>query len=250
MSRLHIDKLPDDTRALFEFIGEQREIEDRFVLIGGTAITLHHGHRRSEDLDFRATTLKLPRRELGALLEKIERRFERPLLSTSEEAIEDWENEVGDLLDYQQDYTVDRVKLTFFADHDETKSLFVQRNIGARFGAISILSSEALFELKARLIFHRTRSRDLFDLWFYLSSGLRSMDDLVEIASDETRGRMDWEGIRQRLLPVGLQSNDPGFEGLVSAGPRTFEDLTARLRAIADEYEQTRKLDQISSRLK
>lgn len=57
--------------------------------------------------------------------------------------------------------------------------------------------------------------------------------------------RTDREGVRVRLLPVRLPSIDPGFEGMVSDGPRTFEALIGVLRVLADEYEQGPRLDEV-----
>lgn len=245
MTDLHIDKLPPDTRGLFEFFAAQPEMNGRFVLTVGTAITLHHGHRRSEDLDFYSLTPKLPRRALDTLLQRIETAFEKPLLAIREEAIEDFENEGGNALaDYQQNYTVGKVKLTFFAEHDAAQIAFTKTHVGARYGEIAILSSPALFAMKSRLIMKRTTSRDLFDLWFYLSGGHHSMKELAGYAM--TEARTDWEGVRLRLLPVRLPSTDPGFEGMISDGPRTFEALIGALRALADEYEQGPRLDEVS----
>lgn len=64
--------MPAGTAALFEEIREN-PLLNPFILIGGTALSLHIGHRVSEDLDFITLLRKLPRkalenleRELGA----------------------------------------------------------------------------------------------------------------------------------------------------------------------------------------
>lgn len=248
MSELHLDLLPDDTRRLFEFLSKLPEITRHFVLIGGTAITLHHGHRRSEDLDFRATGAKLPRQIIKSLVDKIAKEFDRPLLAMSDEMIEDFDEQGGvELLDHHQTYSVGKVKLDFFTEGREEDHAFIRDHIGAKFGSINILSSKALFELKARVIAKRTRTRDLFDLWYYLSTGLHSMDELVSATEHELH--TDWEGVRRRLLPRAPETTDPGFDGLVENGPKNFGELIAGLSDFADSYESTTRLDQVLRKL-
>ncbi|MCW5605315.1 MAG: hypothetical protein KIT18_12310 [Burkholderiales bacterium] len=57
--------------------------------------------------------------------------------------------------------------------------------------------------------------------------------------------RADREGVRLRLLPVRPPSIDPGFEGMISDGPQSFDALIGALRMLADEYEQGSRLDEV-----
>ena len=53
-------KLAPETRRVWEFLSAQPALGG-FILIGGTALTMHIGHRISEDLDFITVAHKLPR---------------------------------------------------------------------------------------------------------------------------------------------------------------------------------------------
>jgi len=55
----HIDLLPEATRALWLKLRDEPLLKGG-ILIGGTALTLRIGHRRSEDLDFAFLSQRLP----------------------------------------------------------------------------------------------------------------------------------------------------------------------------------------------
>ena len=58
--------LRPDTQALWDLLRQEPALGG-FVLIGGTALSLHLGHRVSEDLDFAFDGPKLPRLRIEAL---------------------------------------------------------------------------------------------------------------------------------------------------------------------------------------
>lgn len=234
---LGVDRLPAGTRALLNLLSRQSELKDSFALIGGTAIALHHAHRRSDDLDFRATTLKLPRRKIDKLLGALERAGEKLRLIPDEAALEDWENAGDDLRDYQQDWSAGQVKLTFFANHDAEDAAYVKTHIGARIGNVAVLSSNALFALKSRLLLQRATSRDLFDLWFYVAKRGKPFDAIVGEALAAGRGRYEWDFVKARLLERKTRADDPGFESLIDDAPQTRDEVVDALTVYADDYE-------------
>ncbi len=63
------DVMPAATARLFSEL-EAEPLLQSFILIGGTALALHIGHRISEDLDFIILSQKLPRAALDALTRK------------------------------------------------------------------------------------------------------------------------------------------------------------------------------------
>ncbi len=73
---MHINKLPDNTRDVFLALENDPDI-GAFVLIGGSAISLHCGHRQSEDLDFAFAGVRLPRTAIKRIIDRlIEQGFE------------------------------------------------------------------------------------------------------------------------------------------------------------------------------
>ena len=55
--------MPHETASAYQMLDQldNRQALRNFVLIGGTALALHIGHRLSEDLDFITTLPRLPR---------------------------------------------------------------------------------------------------------------------------------------------------------------------------------------------
>ena len=80
---------------------------------------------------------------------------------------------------------------------------FLDEHAVAGPGRLRLLSSDALFELKSRLLTKRTASRDIFDLWFYLSRLGRPLDEVIAFAQAENpyHGLPD---IKRRLMPAAL----------------------------------------------
>ena len=60
--------LPPETARVWDFLKTQTALAG-FILIGGSALALRLGHRRSEDLDLACPEPRLPLRRLEALLD-------------------------------------------------------------------------------------------------------------------------------------------------------------------------------------
>lgn len=96
--KVELEYLPVNTAEVFEILSNEGFIS-KFSLVGGTALTLQLGHRQSEDLDFIFDGEKIPatiiKRKIAAL---------SPTYRLIREE-----------RDYQLDYFVCGVKLTFFS---------------------------------------------------------------------------------------------------------------------------------------
>ena len=83
--------MPAATARLFlQFDAEPRIA--CFTLIGGTALALHIGHRKSEDLDYITLLPKLPRAALLAFTQKLEESGHTVIPNDSPESFDDFEN--------------------------------------------------------------------------------------------------------------------------------------------------------------
>ncbi|WP_434623775.1 nucleotidyl transferase AbiEii/AbiGii toxin family protein [Azospirillum sp. B2RO_4] len=237
---LRVDCLPDETKRLLEAIASIPEI-GRFTLIGGTALALTWGHRRSEDLDFAITGTNLPRDACRTILDRLD--VQGWLISDiSDEMARIYaENDGDDLADTQQDWlcrhggSATGVKLTFFADHSPKRRQPYALE-PARLNCVTVMPPDGIFVLKSQLILRRTTSRDLFDLWSFLERG-RTIGEILAAATQENP-YLSYEKLRTHLLPARLPRTDPGLTALVDAGPTDLESLKAAISRHLDRYEE------------
>lgn len=227
-----LDVLPDATARVLRALSARPAI-GAFVLVGGTAIALHHAHRQSEDVDLLLPGMRLPRQIVSAVVEHMAASGFDVTPATDLSALQQWEIEGEDLLDHQQDWAMDGVKVTFVALDDWPIDA---ARVAPPLDRLPILGSPALFESKARLLTRRTASRDMFDIWFYLAHGGRSIADVVRLAAAGDRF-YTLDLVRKRLVPDRLPLSDPGFRPLLPDAPKDAEDLKGRLAAYLDAHE-------------
>ena len=113
-----------------------------FILVGGSALALHLGHRISEDLDFALRglgdqpALQLPRLPLEALLRSLRSAgvsIDHRYLPATDSV--DFESAGMDAEDYQLEYLMDGVKVSFFVpDAPLAAVLRPGTNAGPRLG--------------------------------------------------------------------------------------------------------------------
>ena len=207
--------MPAATDRLLRLLGQVPEIR-RFTLVGGTAIALQAHHRDSEDLDFAYPGLVLPQdviRDIrhalairGVVLKQVENLV----------AAQEFENAGLDLLEAQQDYLADGVKLTFFAPHEEERRI-LSEDTPVEIEGVRVASLETLFRLKALLLTHRVTRRDLFDLYFFTHDQGRPVSLIFEVIHGYAPHCSD-ELVKHRLLTQPFPINDPGFESLTDRG--------------------------------
>ena len=107
--------MPPATAKIFEEIRENPLLSP-FILIGGTALSLHIGHRVSEDLDFITLLPKLPRVALKELQRELEKHGHQVVQNVDPAADDEFQIAGMELADSQQDWVIDgATKLTFFS---------------------------------------------------------------------------------------------------------------------------------------
>jgi len=139
----NLNSLPNPTKEVFLKLATIEDLKD-FVFVGGSALSIYLNHRQSEDIDL-FTWNKIINSEL--LLKKLEEEFGNEFIINNLSAI-------------QLDLTIQRVKLTFFANawkELENSDFFV--------GNIRIASKEILTAMKLNTLFLRAKFRDYYDLY-------------------------------------------------------------------------------------
>jgi predicted nucleotidyltransferase component of viral defense system len=234
--KYHIESLPGNTASVLTALSQYDLFED-FTLIGGTAIALHAGHRISEDIDLACINRGLPRKKLRNIIEAISRDGHTVVMGTDEGARLYWENEGADIDDYQQDWIIDGVKVTFVSPDTDERGNFLRSNRDGSVGHIPLMSMDGLFELKSRVLVKRTASRDGFDLWYFMAIEKREIADVFALAKKESHLYSD-DMIYNRLCPGKYLKTDPGFETKRPEFPQSKEDLRSALLSFIDQYQQ------------
>ena len=240
---LHVTELRPDTLRVYKVLRDDPDI-GKFRLIGGTAIALHHSHRESEDLDFISIDVrdgepypKLDKRAVKRITDRLQAEGFTAAMSFDQADFELAGEECFDLMYAHQNWLIDRVKLSFFAPASNEKAKFFKNAETIMDGNIHVLSSNALFEVKSRLLVSISTTRDLYDLWYYISRQGRTLDEVVAFALDENPIYTD-ELLKKRLLPPEQPATDPGFLTRLQNGPKMFDDLKQEIEKIVSAYEQ------------
>ena len=99
-----------------------------------------------------------------------------------------------------------------------------------------MLTSDALFETKSRLLTRRGTTRDLFDIWYFVAHVGKTLEEVFAFAQDENSFYTD-ELIKKRLLPLRQHDLDPGFDSLLDHGPKNFDELVRAIQTLVNDYE-------------
>jgi predicted nucleotidyltransferase component of viral defense system len=240
---LQVDALRSDTRELFLTLQEMGGFED-FVLIGGTAMALHYAHRESEDLDFvyvptdpAADRSKLPQALINALVQRLRGRGHPVLSLLDVSMMEEAENEGFYLPNSHQDWAINGVKLTFFVGDTADRRRPFHTLDTVTNGGLRILTADAIFETKSRLIVQRATSRDLFDLWYFIDRAGKTVEEVVNFALQERPHYIE-DYVLARLQLAKPSVSDPLFKPIVKGAPADYPSLISALRMIVDEYQQ------------
>jgi hypothetical protein len=217
--------LRPDTQKLWDRLRVDRALAG-FVLIGGSALSLHFSHRLSEDLDLAfigpgpEPAVRLPRRLLEQLLAHL--RTDGQEVESRDSAVSWREFEAAgmDLHDYQQDYLIGGVRVSFFApDHPLNRVLGPGEADGVRLASV-----EELFRAKALAAADRSKTRDWYDLHHLMTAGGFSMQDFARAFEDA--GVPAKLGIALNRLCSGQSGiGDEGFAA-TAAKPPTIVELT------------------------
>ena len=140
--------LPAKTARVFLALaraGKQKQVLANFILVGGTALAMHLGHRQSEDLDFFRDGTRLEKAKLLSFLKN------NALAHTiiAEPSAEQVDLRIGD------------VKVSFFASGFDC----LKRVNNIHFHNIEIASLELITALKVYTLSLRSVLRDYYDLY-------------------------------------------------------------------------------------
>lgn len=234
---MHTETLPAATLDLLKTLAETQEIEG-FTLVGGTALSLRHGHRISEDLDFVPREgRELPRSVVDTILERLRVRGYTVDLVPNVAAQQDFEDSGLDLADYHQDWMVrgeaGDTKLTFFVAEDQPQLL--DGSGRGKFGKVEIAGDAEIFRMKSIVLASQLRSRDLFDLDWLIEKAGFSIDDIQE-AFERVRQPTNLRTALDRILRGALRVTDPGFVPADPSGP-SIAVVRERLRAAVQTWQ-------------
>ena len=161
--------LPDAQRVLKELI--KYDFLTKYVLVGGSALSLHLCHRKSEDLDFFTYENSFDVNEILRLLKHFKN---SKVLNRTDKLI---------------DVLLDGVKVTFFnAKWDFLKPVKISN--------LNVATLEQIAIMKTNVLFLRAKYRDYYDLYFLIKRfGLRKVYEM-------SKGVV--EGINFKLFATAL----------------------------------------------
>ncbi len=133
---------PETSKLLTELVTNAPFLE-KYVLVGGTALSLHLCHRKSEDLDFFTYNDNFDKKEIFDYINNSQ--FEKI--------------EIINQTDEQIDLMINGVKVTFF----NAKWGFLTPD---KIKAFNLSSLETIAGMKVNTMFLRAKFRDYYDLYF------------------------------------------------------------------------------------
>lgn len=222
MVELQLDILPPATAAVITRLANEPALAG-FCLVGGTALALQAGHRRSLDVDLISFTPTLDKNGLFHAMRAL-----GATLVTPQSAISTARINGIDLLARVQDYVLDGVKVQCFTDPGGQRHVTgIQAVAGWQFG---LMDMPTLFAMKSALLLKRSRSRDYFDLMWFCQHG-KALADIIAAAQAADDSPEVPTVVEHKLL--GLLPLDADDEGLDPVGVdvtpadsyRFFEDL-------------------------
>lgn len=233
--------MPPATAKIFEEI-RKNPLLSPFILIGGTALSLHIGHRVSEDLDFITLLPKLPRVALKELQRDLEKHGHRVEQNVDPAAYDDFQIAGMELADSQQDWIIDgAVKLTFFSAETHQANLLTrfpsEKPILQEGGSgFKIATLDELCRLKATVTASRSKTRDWLDLFILERDhqfGMAQWKDAFDQAG-MTAGQ--FELALKRMCEGKPDKGDESYSALLPSPP-SIEEMQTRFRDLRKTYE-------------
>lgn len=163
--------LPNTKKLLLSLINNCAFL-NKFVLVGGSALTLYLHHRKSEDLDFSTYEDLFDKKEI---LDYIKVFTQSEILNQTDEQI---------------DLLLDGVKITFF----NAKWSFLKPLCSQQF---NIAPLEIISAMKVNSLFSSAKYRDYYDLYFLVKNGM-GLKELFEVSKNIV------PGITFKLLATAL----------------------------------------------
>ncbi|MBH1962267.1 MAG: nucleotidyl transferase AbiEii/AbiGii toxin family protein [Rhodocyclales bacterium] len=207
MIQPNLELIPPATAAVIQKLAGEPMLEG-FCLVGGTALALQAGHRRSLDVDLVIFSQALDKNRLFKAMRALGATLVTPQSMISTAKI----NGI-DLLAHVQDYVLDGVKVQCFTNPAGQRfATGIQPVEGWCFGLADL---PTLFALKSALLLKRSRSRDYFDLMWFCQQG-KTLAEIVAAAQEADDGPEVPTVIEHKLL--GLIPLDAEDEGLDPVG--------------------------------
>jgi predicted nucleotidyltransferase component of viral defense system len=149
---------------------------DKYVLVGGSALTLHLCHRKSEDLDFFTYEDNFSKQKIFEYIKTFENK------------------EILNQTDEQIDLLLDGVKVTFF----NARWSFLRPQ---KVETFNLSSLESIAAMKINVLFLRAKYRDYYDIYFLVKNGM-SLKKVFEYSLNVL------DGINFKLFSVALLYTD------------------------------------------
>ncbi|MDO8412759.1 MAG: nucleotidyl transferase AbiEii/AbiGii toxin family protein [Gallionellaceae bacterium] len=231
---LQLKKILPATRKVITKLASQDALAG-FCLVGGTALALQAGHRRSLDVDLACFTDTLDKNGLFRTMRNLGAELITPQSAISAARINGF-----DLLSRVQDYVLDGVKVQYFADPSGQRYASGRQAVkGWTFG---LMDTATLFAMKSALLLNRAKSRDYFDLMWFCQHG-KTLQDIIQAAQAADDGPDASTIVEHKLL--GIFPLDADDEGLDPVGVSvSIADLYAFFEAQIQirEVQQARKI--------
>ncbi|MFL9609341.1 nucleotidyl transferase AbiEii/AbiGii toxin family protein [Methylobacillus sp. Pita2] len=211
---LNLEFAPPRTAEVFQALARQ-PLMSGFNLIGGTALSLQIGHRLSEDLDFWLPAEQMSSTRIDAIVEDLKNNGHHIQLATPAWRITQARINNQDLLSLSRDYSINGVKVTFFARNDVPYQHFAtlgrHQTPDTNF---QIMDINAIFGMKAWLISKRIRSRDLYDLMILLRDYGKTVRDIFDagLAADASYSIEFAKDVLLGAAPI--DADDEGFNSI------------------------------------
>ena len=160
---MNLKNISENTRKVIELLSEQKFI-NKFTLVGGTALSLHLGHRLSEDLDFMYDGKFLESRSVIKFMNNV---FKENIKLVKQDN------------DHQLDFIINGVKVTFFTN-DAVNITFDVKDHSVSFNEMNIATVDIISTLKINTIAQRNTIRDYYDL-YYIARNVIPLENIIKI---------------------------------------------------------------------
>lgn len=236
----NLDYINPQTASVFKLLLGRPELEG-FTLIGGTALALQAGHRDSLDLDFVLLGEdELPHAKISSLLRNLILNSHEAKHTPNTAQASRFRINTGLLLESRiMDCVIDGVKVQFFTKPDWPDGFrdnLIQYRSPIKHGYFDILNMEGIATTKTLVLADRVKSRDLYDLLWFLEEGLLSITVMEELVSQYDPTAMFDSYTDKMTGTIPVDENDEGLDAI--GVDCTAEDLHVGLSEFIDEYER------------
>lgn len=226
--------LKPKTAQIWNSIQDNSLLRD-FVLIGGTALSMHIGHRISEDLDFAyvANSKHLPKKRIDLLVKEITEAGYIVEKNPNAIEAEEFFDSGLDLDNYQQDYVVDSdVKISFVCFDPPMDQLIAKSDdINLRVATLG-----EIFSTKAFVCSERAKSRDWLDLYVLLNEHDYTIRDFYNVFDSVCRLN-SFAIAKSRLINCKPSAHDEGYSMLMQHAP-SIDEMRSFFRSELNELEK------------